>query len=94
MCQNFIQFRNEFLNLQKKRSDISNTVYANTKSEGIKSVKPLGWNQSGPRYKDNTIVVTKICTLADDIGKVVCDILESLLLCSNLQRKKKTAFDK
>jgi hypothetical protein len=48
MCQNFIQFRNEFLNLQKKRSDISNTVYANTKSEGIKSVKPLGWNQSGP----------------------------------------------
>jgi len=44
-------------------------------------------------YKDNTIVVTKICTLADDIGKVVCDILESLLLCSNLQRKK-TVFDK
>jgi len=53
------------------------------------------WNEINQAlwYKDNTIVVTKICTLADDIGKVVCDILESLLLCSNLQRKK-TVFDK
>jgi hypothetical protein len=45
-------------------------------------------------YKDNTIVVTKICTLANDIGKVVCDILKSLLLCSNLQQKTKMVFVK
>ncbi|WVZ81755.1 hypothetical protein U9M48_029097, partial [Paspalum notatum var. saurae] len=51
MCQDFIQFCNEFLYLKKEMSDAL-------------------W------YKDNTIVVTKICTLADDISNVVCDILK------------------
>lgn len=38
--------------------------------------------------KDHTIVVTKFCTLADNVSNVVGDTFKSFLLCSNLQYKK------
>ncbi|KAB8101954.1 hypothetical protein EE612_033082 [Oryza sativa] len=34
--------------------------------------------------KDHTIVVTKFCTLADNVSNVVGDTFKSFLLCSNL----------
>jgi hypothetical protein len=48
MCQDFIQFCNEFFNLQKKLTGIGNTIYGNTKwehkvcqSSGMKSITRL-----------------------------------------------------
>jgi hypothetical protein len=44
------------------------------------------WNEINKSLwdKDNSIVVTKFCTFADNIGNVVCDLLECFLLLSNL----------